>query len=81
MPILQPTAIMCLVDGFFVLALKTIEEFLLMLKRNKNKKAKGEVTFTLQRVPKSYEDMTPEEKMDWALEVLGGMRPNASDNS
>jgi hypothetical protein len=52
-----------------------------MLKRNKNKKSKGEVTFTLTKIPKSYEEMTPEEKWEWAGKLLEGMKPKDLDKS
>jgi hypothetical protein len=52
-----------------------------MLRRNKNKKTKADATFTLQKVPKSYEEMTPEEKWDWAQSVLGGLSPSKQSKS
>ena len=52
-----------------------------MLKRNKNKKSKGEVTFTLTKVPKSYEEITAEEKWEWAGKLLEVMKPKDFDKS
>jgi hypothetical protein len=72
---------MCPVDEFFDQRTRFNREALLMLKRNKNKKSKGEVTFTLTKVPKSYEEMTAEEKWEWAGKLLEGMKPKDLDKS
>lgn len=49
--------------------------------KKKNAKSKGQVTFTHVKVPKSYKDMTPKEKWEWAGEVLGGLAPDKDSNS
>lgn len=48
---------------------------------NKKKKSRGEITSTYQAVPKSWDDMTAEEKWDWAGELLGSIKPKDSKQS
>lgn len=47
----------------------------------KKKKQKGQVTFTHQELPKSYDEMTWEEKWEWAGEFLSGIKPEQSEKS
>lgn len=47
----------------------------------KKKKEKNEVTFTHKKLPKSFDEMTPEEKWDWAGEFLSGMSPDKPKKS
>lgn len=43
--------------------------------RRRKRRNQGEVTFGLTKVPKSYDDMTPEERWEWAGELLQGLKP------
>lgn len=45
---------------------------------NKKNKPRSEITGTYKAIPKSWDDMTAEEKWEWAGDLLGSIKPKDS---